>query len=446
MNGSRTDPHASDETCFTTIRNSDNSSVGSSFVPRLPGPMNLAYLTTTYPSVSHTFIRREIGEVERQLGHVHRFAIRHTPYAIVDADDRAEDAHTFRVLSQPLARWLKALGRTGPRRPLALYRGLAKSLSLARSASRGWVKHFAYFAEALMLVDEMRLRGVDHVHVHFGTNPTAVAQIMHAMGGPTYSFTVHGPDEFDSPVGLALGSKAAEASFVVAVSHYGAAQLRRWIAPEHWDKIRVVHCAVGDELFDHAKPIDPSSKALVSVGRLHPQKGQLLLLEAFAEAVARGVDAELVLVGDGELRPQLEALIEQRGLGQRVRITGWLDGEHVQRELLAARALVLPSFAEGLPTVIMEAFALGRPVLSTYIAGIPELVQDGENGWLVPAGSKDALVTAIEEVMQAPVAELERRAANGRAAVRRLHYSPTETEKLSAYLTGATEAAARLAT
>lgn len=396
--------------------------------------MKLAYLTTNYPSVSHTFIRRELGELERQVGPVERFAIRPTPYAIVDADDRSEDSQTFRVLTQPLARWLTALGRTAPQSPRELCRGLAKSLSLAQRSQRGWTRHFAYFAEALLLLDEMRQRGVDHVHVHFGTNPTAVAQIMRAMGGPSYSFTVHGPDEFDAPEGLSLGSKAADAEFVVAISHYGSAQLRRWLAPEHWHKIRVVHCAVGEELFQRAKPIEPRSKALVSVGRLHSQKGQLLLLEAFADAIEQGTDAELVLVGDGELRPQLEARIAERGLGARVRITGWLDGENVQRELLAARALVLPSFAEGLPTVIMEAFALGRPVLSTYVAGIPELVQPGENGWLVPAGCREALTTAIVELMQTPLAELERRAANGREAVRRLHYSPTETAKLSAHL------------
>lgn len=400
--------------------------------------MKLAYLTTNYPSVSHTFIRRELGELERLLGPVERFAIRPTPYAIVDADDRSEDAQTFRVLSQPLERWLTALGRTGPRKPAASWRGLAKAMSLAQHSQRGLTRHLAYFAEAVLLLDEMRQRGVDHVHVHFGTNPAAVAQIMRAMGGPSYSFTVHGPDEFDAPIGLSLASKAADAEFVVAVSHYGSAQLRRWLAPEHWYKIRVVHCAVGDELFERARPIDPASKALVSVGRLHSQKGQLLLLEAFAAAVEQGADAELVLVGDGELRPQLESRIVERGLGTRVRITGWLDGEHVQRELLAARALVLPSFAEGLPTVIMEAFALGRPVLSTYVAGIPELVQPGENGWLVPAGSQEALTAAILELMQTPLAELERRAAHGREAVRRLHYSPTETAKLSAHLAQAT--------
>ena len=118
--------------------------------------------------------------------------------------------------------------------------------------------------------------------------------------------------------------------------------------------------------------------------------------EAFADAIERGVDAQLVLVGDGELRPQLEALIARRGLGERVRITGWMSGADVRQELLAGRALVLPSFAEGLPMVIMEAFALGRPVLSSFVAGIPELVVPGESGWLVPASAVVRLKLDVE--------------------------------------------------
>jgi glycosyltransferase involved in cell wall biosynthesis len=188
---------------------------------------------------------------------------------------------------------------------------------------------------------------------------------------------------------------------------------------------------VSDEFFEPARPIDPASRVLVCVGRLSPQKGQLLLVEAFADALDRGVDAELVLVGDGELRAQIEALVERRGIQKRVRITGWMSGADVRRELLAGRALVLPSFAEGLPMVIMEAFALGRPVLSSYVAGIPELVVPGENGWLVPAGARDTLTEAIAQIMATPAAELDAMAARGRAAVKIRHYTPTETAKLA---------------
>ncbi len=392
--------------------------------------MRIAYLTTAYPSVSHTFIKRELLQVERMLGEVARFAIRHTPHDIVDPEDMRENDKTFRALAQPPTRWAAAVLRRGLARPLQAAKGLRKTLQLGLRSQRGIARHAMYFAEALLLLDEMEKQGIEHVHVHFGTNPTAVAQIMRAMGGPPYSFTVHGPDELDAPIGLSIGRKIEDSAFVVAITNYCAGQLRRWVGHEHWDKIRVVHCTVGDEFFAEAQPIDPASKTLVCVGRLSAQKGQLLLVDAFADAIARGADAKLVLAGDGEMREEIEAMIRRRGVEDRVRITGWISGEQVRQEILASRALVLPSFAEGLPMVIMEAYALGRPVLSTYIAGIPELVVDGENGWLIPSGSKDAITEALVEVMRTPVDRLEAMAAKGREAVRAQHYTPTETAKL----------------
>jgi colanic acid/amylovoran biosynthesis glycosyltransferase len=396
--------------------------------------VRIAYLTTTYPSVSHTFIRRELCELERQVGEVARFAVRHTPYDIVDPDDAREDGKTFRILSQSRLRWLSTIAKRGLGSPLATIAGLRKAVALGRKSSRGLPVHAAYLLEAMMLLDEVQKRGIEHLHVHFGTNPAAVAQIMRAMGGPPYSFTVHGPDELDAPLGLKLGPKIEDAAFVVAITHYCAAQLRRWVSHEHWDKIRVVHCTVGDEFFAESQPIDPQSKRLVCVGRLSPQKGQLLLVEAFADAIDRGADAELVLCGDGEMRAEIERIAAERGLGDRLRITGWISGDQVRKEILAGRALALPSFAEGLPMVIMEAFALGRPVLTTYIAGIPELVKAGENGWLIPAGSREAITDAILDVLRTPTAKLEQMAALGREAVRKHHYTPTETARLAEHV------------
>lgn len=396
--------------------------------------MRIAYLTTSYPSVSHTFIRRELTELEKQVGEISRFAIRHTPYDIVDPDDAREDGKTFRVLTQPAARWARAVVRRGLVSPFHAAQGLRKAVSLGFRSQRGMARHLVYFAEALLLLDEMKSQEIDHVHVHFGTNPAAVATIMRAMGGPTYSFTVHGPDELDAPKGLGLGTKIEDSSFVVAITNFCAGQLRRWVGHEHWDKIQVVHCTVGDEFFEEHLPIDSDSKTLICVGRLSAQKGQLLLVEAFADAVDQGADAELVLAGDGDMRGEIERLISDRGIGERVRITGWISGDQVRQEILRSRALVLPSFAEGLPMVIMEAFALGRPVLSTYIAGIPELVVDGDNGWLIPSGSKPSITSAIRKVMQTPVKELEAMAARGREAVRAQHYTPTETEKLAQHI------------
>jgi glycosyltransferase involved in cell wall biosynthesis len=167
---------------------------------------------------------------------------------------------------------------------------------------------------------------------------------------------------------------------------------------------------------------------------LSPQKGQILLVQAFADAIDRGVDAVLVLAGDGEMREEIERVAAERRLGDRLRITGWISGAQVRKELTDARAMVLPSFAEGLPMVIMEAFAVGRPVLTTYIAGIPELVVHGENGWLMPAGDKAAITDAIVEIMNTPTDKLERMAAAGREAVRKHHYTPTETARLAEHV------------
>jgi colanic acid/amylovoran biosynthesis glycosyltransferase len=396
--------------------------------------MRVAYLTSAYPSVSHTFIRRELVELERQVGEIARFSIRHSPHEIVDPDDKREHEKTFRVLEQSPVSWARALLGQGAAHPLKTLRGLRKALKLGFRSQRGMPRHVVYWAEALLLLEEMKRRGIEHVHVHFGTNPAAVAQIMRSMGGPSYSFTVHGPDELDAPIGLSLGSKIADSAFVVAITSFCAGQLRRWVDHDHWDKIRVVHCTVGDEFFAGARPIDPGCKALVCVGRLSAQKGQVLLVQAFADALDAGVDAQLVLAGDGELRDKIEAVIEERGIADRVRITGWISGQQVRDEISRARALVLPSFAEGLPMVIMEAFALERPVLTTYIAGIPELVVDGHNGFLIPSGSREAIRRGIERVMASDTSTLHAMGRRGREAVRTEHYTPVETAKLAEHI------------
>ena len=199
----------------------------------------------------------------------------------------------------------------------------------------------------------------------------------------------------------------------------------------------MVHCGLDEVFLLTATVPVPRGPRLVNVGRLSEQKGQLLLVEAAARLRDRGLDFELVIVGDGEMRDEIERFIDRSGLREHVRITGFLDNQGVRRELLAARALVLPSFAEGLPVVIMEAMALGRPVISTYIAGIPELVEPGANGWLVPAGAVEPLVEAMAEVLTADPAELERMGRAGAARVAEQHNVMTETKKLAFYFANA---------
>jgi glycosyltransferase involved in cell wall biosynthesis len=205
----------------------------------------------------------------------------------------------------------------------------------------------------------------------------------------------------------------------------------------------VVRCAVGEEFFAAAEPIAPGSQTLLCVGRLAPQKGQHVLLEALARLRVEGVSARLILAGDGELRSALEQAIVDCDLAGQVTITGWVDEDEVRRLLRGARTLVLPSFAEGLPVVIMEALAMQRPVVATWVAGVPELVIPGANGWLVPAGNVDELAAAIRAALAEPPQRLDSMGRSGANRVRERHDSRTEAAVLAALLAGTRAAAGR---
>lgn len=387
---------------------------------RANGAAKVAYLVNQYPKVSHTFIRREISALERAGVTVERFSIRKSTDA-VDAADAAEAAKTRVVLDAGTHRLAWSLLKTALKHPIRLGRAAALAARTGLGSERGLLVHGVYLAEACLLGGWLADSECRHVHAHFGTNPTTVAMLCRELGGPAFSFTVHGPEEFDKAPGIALAEKIRRAEFVVAISSFGRSQLLRLASLEHWAKIHVVRCGVDDGFVASDPEALPSSPRLVCVGRLCEQKGQLLLVEAAAELARRGVDFELVLVGDGEMREQVERRIHETGLGGRVQITGWLDGEGVRREIRRARALVLPSFAEGLPVVIMEALALGRPVVSTFIAGIPELVEPGRSGWLVPAGSVSDLVESMQAALRASPAELAVMGQAGRARVLARH-------------------------
>jgi colanic acid/amylovoran biosynthesis glycosyltransferase len=177
----------------------------------------------------------------------------------------------------------------------------------------------------------------------------------------------------------------------------------------------------------------PDTPRFVCVGRLSEEKGQMLLLEAVARVAEKNIPIDLVLVGDGPLRGELEKLIEKYRLGAHIRITGWISNSEVRDEIVRARALVLPSFSEGLPVVIMEAMALRRPVLTTFIAGVPELVSS-ENGWLFPAGSLDDLTNALEACLAMSVDELQRLGDAGYRRVIARHSVDIEATKLAEIL------------
>ena len=392
---------------------------------------DVAYFVNQYPKVSHTFIRREIAALERQGLRVQRLALRGWDAEVTDSEDVAERQRTRYVLQGSLARLVgEGIWRL-LRHPARAAAGVRLTWQMSRRAERSWPWHLIYLLEACRVVTWLEGSGARHVHAHFGTNSTEVVMLAHALGGPSYSFTAHGPEEFDKPEALGLARKISQASFAVSISSFGRSQLCRWAPAAQWPKIRVVRCGLEPAFFVKPEDLSPAVvPRLVCVGRLCEQKGQLLLVEAVAALVGRGVEVELVLAGDGEMRSAVEESIASHGIGDRVRITGWISSAQVRDELLAARALVLPSFAEGLPVVIMEAMAIGRPVISTFVAGIPELVRDGIDGWLVPAGDVDALADAMTACLTTSAGRLEEMGRSGHERVGVRHSIDVEAGRL----------------
>jgi glycosyltransferase involved in cell wall biosynthesis len=399
--------------------------------------MRIVYLVNQYPKVSHSFIRREIRALERQGFQVVRIAIRGWDAEVVDAEDVEERQRTRYVLQKGSAGLAFAMARAATATPSRFAAALRLAWKMSRRADRPLPYHLAYLAEACSILPWLQQEEVSHVHAHFGTNAAEVAMLVHALGGPTYSFTVHGPEEFDQPAALKLREKIQHAAFVVAVSTFTRSQLYRFARPKDWDKIAVVRCGLERAFHQGPVPVASARARLVCVGRLCEQKGQLLLLRAAAGLAARSIPFELVLAGDGEMRQQIESEITFLGLQQQVRITGWVSAARVREEILAARALVLPSFAEGLPVVLMEAMALRRPVLTTYVAGIPELVHNGTHGWLFPAGDLGALEHALETCLSAPEDVLTRMGDAAHAQVVEMHSVDTEAARLARLFAGA---------
>jgi len=395
--------------------------------------VKIGYIFNTYPSPSHSFIRREIRALERRGLVIHRLAMRSFDGALPDPADREEAAATEYVLAQGALALVRGAIALALARPARIWAALKLTVRTGRRSEVGVLRHLVYFLEAAFVTRHAQALQLDRLHAHFGTNPATVAMLAHEMGAPPFSFTVHGPEEFDKPAAISLGQKAERADFVVAISSYGRSQLSRWVPHRLWPGLHVVHCGIEPETFAEPSPL-PAERplALVNIGRFSEQKGQLLLLDAMAEVVRRGVDVRLVMIGDGEMRPLIERAISLHGLGKHVTLTGWLDEAGVLHELAQSHGMVLPSFAEGLPMVLMEAMASGRPVIATWVAGIPELMQHAKTGWLVPAGDAAALVEAITDMSMTTDAKLGKMAKTARARALTRHNIDQEAAKLAA--------------
>ena len=398
--------------------------------------MRVAYLVNQYPGLSHSFVRREVQALERQGVEILRYAIRPLGQGALSPEDEDEAARTRTMLAEPKGGLIGAVLGGAARAPGRALGAFGDALRLSRRSEAGFLRHLAYWAEALALSRWLARDSAQHLHAHFGTNSATVAMLAARLTGLPFSLTVHGPEEFDKPRMIGLPEKIERAAFAAGVSSYGVSQLRRLVGPQHWDRIEQVHCGIEPGFYSGAER-RAGGADFVCVGRLCEQKGQLTLIEAAGRLAKTGRAFRLDLVGDGDMRLEIEAAIAEHSLEDHVRLLGWQAPAEVRAALEGARCFVLPSFAEGLPVSIMEAFTLGVPVISTYVAGIPELVRDGENGWLVPAADEGALADAMAAALDADDEALARMGQAGRARTLARHDADNQAKRLKALFEGA---------
>jgi colanic acid/amylovoran biosynthesis glycosyltransferase len=359
----------------------------------------LGYLVSRYPAISHTFILREIQHL-RALGHSLETASINGPdraLSAMDATERQEAERTYGIKQHGLAGALQALVYWSCKAPLRL-------LATWRASRRfGALRGLAYTVEAAMVALWMRDKALAHLHVHFGNAGASVGVLVKQLTGCHLSFTIHGPDEFDDVPGQQLAYKMHCADKVICISQFARSQLMRISAPSDWPKFTVCRLGVDPAMF--AAPLRPPHDELprlVSVGRLTPAKGQVLLVQACAKLRDAGVSFHLTVVGDGPDRGRVEAEVARHGLQKWITLTGALTQAGVRQRLLQSDAFVLPSLAEGIPVVLMEAMASYVPCISTPVNGIPELIEHGRTGLLATPGDVDSLVAQLRRLCTEP--------------------------------------------
>ena len=378
--------------------------------------MRLGYLYSRYPVISQTFCDAEMLALERRgielvIGSVHPplTSLRHEYIARLGAPIHyAPPQEILRILerdAKTARRWPRDLveqheGKYGPG---------AKAEQRARNA--------LYFAEFFAR------SGVDHVHVHFANRAAHTALFLKEISGVPFSVTAHGQD-FMKDLGSddLLREICAAAEFVAAETDY-TRDLLRQRCPNSAAKIHKVYNGIDLERFPESQPCnDNRIPQIVSVGRLVAFKGFADLIDACAELARRRIDFICDIIGDGPLRETLQAKIEQLDLSSRVNLLGSLSQDAVLEKLQAADIFALASTTDAqgatdvFPTVILEAMASARPVVSTCLAGIPELVVIDQTGILAPPGDSTALARALEQLLRDP--ELRLRFGNaGRARI-----------------------------
>lgn len=357
----------------------------------------IAYLTSQYPAPSHTFIRREIAQLRKIDLDVLTYSIRKPVSGLNDPMDIEAREQTYFVLGRGWGEHIAAHGRALLKHPGRYLKTLKRAAQHRVPGGKALLWSLFHFVESITLAARLKKDGVVHLHNHFANSAANVGMLAANFAQIPWSLTLHGISETDYPAGLLLGKKVAAAQFVACVSWFGRAQAMRISKSEHWPKFHTVRCGIA--LNDiPTRLTDKNSgqpKQIICVARLSSEKGILGLLKAFAGICGDGLNAELILLGDGPEKASIAAECKHLGIDNHVKILGRRSEPDTLAAIAESDLLVLPSFMEGLPVVLMEAMALGVPVVASRVAGVPELIDDGENGLLFHPADWDGLEAAI---------------------------------------------------
>ena len=373
-----------------------DSSAHSDAPRKLP---RIAYLTGNFPEVSLTFILREI-EALRALGaDVLTCAIRQTPVEQHPGpSEKNAAASTFYVLraARNPKTFLAAQARLF-RNPSRYWSAFKLAFATRAPGVRAHLLQFAYFFEATVLAQHLEDEEVDAIHNHFIGGSATVSMLASELTGIPYSFTLHGPADLFEPKRWALREKTKRARFVSTISFFARSQLMFLSDPSDWHKIRIIHCGIDPAAYTPKQQEGKQKQLrLMFVGRLAPVKGIDILLEAMKALISEHPTIGLKIVGDGPERTRLEQVAAP--LADHVEFVGYKSQAEVAQMMSETDIFVLPSFAEGVPVVLMEAMASGVPVVATAVAGVAELVEDGKHGRIVRPGDPAPLIEAISDL------------------------------------------------
>lgn len=367
--------------------------------------LRVGYLTGEFPRPTDTWIQREIAALRHEGFIIDTFSVRRPDTEIV-SESQADHAGrtTYLFDSVKSLALVVAHAKLALRGPSAYLKTMALAWRTKRPGIKGGGYQLAYWAEAGLLAAHLRRRQVQHLHNHLGDSSCTVAMLAAPLAGIGYSFTLHGPGIFWEPYTWRIDEKIARARFVACISYFCRSQAAVF-APEHMDKLQIVHCGVTEIVEPDSPPplaTGQSHQRLLFVARLAELKGVRDLLHAVAGLRNEFPEISLTIAGDGPSRSRFEALTQQLGLDDVVTFTGYVSPQTVTNELAAADVLVLPSYAEGVPVTLMEAMALGRPVVATQVGGVSELVEDEVNGLIVRPGDVDGLARALGRLLSDP--------------------------------------------